>query len=195
MENKKERFRRVAQARTNKIIKMLRLLGNCSARNIYQYDDGQVEQIFTALQIELDTARQRYAQAGGPTRKRFSLSESAVSAPDTVSYPHITLQMPDGSRLRAVSYAVEDFPSINLYLLGDNEPAELICFAEFNPERSPCHEVCIGAYQSDQDEPTYYAPYRAERNQEDGNKDDRETELGKRCGDDCRCDGPDSKIV
>lgn len=192
MENKKERFYSVAQARTKKIIKMLRLLGNCSVRNIYQYDDRQVEQIFTALQIELDTARQRYAQAGGSARKRFSLSESTVPIPDTDSYPHITLRMPNGSSLRAVSYADEGYPAINLYLLDENESTELICFAEFNPEYSPCREVCIGVYQSDQEDTTYYAPYWAERNQEDGNNNDRETEMGKRCNFNCTCDGSDS---
>lgn len=56
-ESKSDRFCRVAEARVNKLIKTLRLLGNCSGLNVYSYDDDQVEQIFSALQIELDTAR------------------------------------------------------------------------------------------------------------------------------------------
>jgi len=56
-ESKSDRFCRVAEARVDKLIKMLRLLGNCSGLNVYSYDDDQVEQIFSALQIELDTAR------------------------------------------------------------------------------------------------------------------------------------------
>ena len=56
-ESKSDRFCRVAEARVNKLIKMLRLLGHCSGLNVYSYDDDQVEQIFSALQIELDTAR------------------------------------------------------------------------------------------------------------------------------------------
>ena len=52
-ETKNARFRRVAEARVNKIIRMLRLLGNCSGTNTYAYDADAVEQIFTALQIEL----------------------------------------------------------------------------------------------------------------------------------------------
>lgn len=40
-ETKNARFRRVAEARVNKIIRMLRLLGNCSGTNTYAYDaDG-----------------------------------------------------------------------------------------------------------------------------------------------------------
>lgn len=176
-ESKQDRFRRVAEARVNKIIKMVRLLGNCSGSNTYAYHGDQVEQIFTALQIELDTARQRYAETGGPARKRFSLLEAvcAAPAPDTVTNPHITLRLPDGSSLRAVSYAGTDYPAINIYLLRGNEPAELVCFTEYNPERSA---LCIGAYASDEEDTKYYEPYMAERNQHDGNEKDITDQLG-----------------
>lgn len=180
-ESKPDRFRRLAEARVNKIIKMLRLLGNCSGTNVYEYNDSQVEQIFTALQIELDAARQRYANAGAAGRKRFSLSESATPAPtpDIISNPHITLQLPDGTSIRAVAYADTDFPAINIYLLKGSEPAEKICFAEYNPERSPCHEVCIGVYASDEDDTTYYAPYyAAERNFDNETHENTASELG-----------------
>ena len=63
-ETKNARFRRVAEARVNKIIRMLRLLGNCSGTNTYAYDADAVEQIFTALQIELDQARKRFSETG-----------------------------------------------------------------------------------------------------------------------------------
>ena len=41
-EPKADRFRRVAEARANKIIKMTRLLGNCSGTGVYEYTDAQV---------------------------------------------------------------------------------------------------------------------------------------------------------
>ena len=112
-ETKNARFRRVAEARVNKIIRMLRLLGNCSGTNTYAYDADAVEQIFTALQIELDQARKRFSENGRPGRNRFSLSQAPT--PDTVSYPHITLPLPDGTHLRAVAYADTTYPAINLF--------------------------------------------------------------------------------
>lgn len=168
-ETKAARFRRVAEARVNKIIRMLRLLGNCSGTSTYAYDDDAVEQIFTALQIELDKARTRFAENGRPGRKRFSLSE--MPKPDTVSYPHITLSLPDGTQLRAVVHADETYPAINLYLLQNGEADELICFAEYNSEHSPCHELCIGVYTSDKEDTQYYGPYRPERKTEYGEND------------------------
>ena len=37
MESKKDKFVRIAEARTNKIIDMIRLLGNCSNKASYEY--------------------------------------------------------------------------------------------------------------------------------------------------------------
>ena len=79
-------------------------------------------------------------------------------------YPSVRLQLPDGSYLQAVAIDDENFPAVNIYLSGGPEnPERIICFAEYNPERSPCHKICIGAYQSDRDDTTYYEPYMAER--------------------------------
>ena len=58
-ESKTDRFRRVAEARVNKIIKMIRLLGNCSGTGVYEYTDTQAAYIFSALQSELDKAKQK----------------------------------------------------------------------------------------------------------------------------------------
>ena len=72
-ESKEAHFRRVAAARVNKIIKMMRLLGNCSNPIVYQSTNDQVEQILSTLQDELDTARRRYADTQTGKHKRFSL--------------------------------------------------------------------------------------------------------------------------
>lgn len=161
-ESKSDRFRRVAEARVNKIIKMVRLLGNCSGI-AYKHTPEQVQQIFTTLQTELDKAKQRYTEPADTGKKRFRLSEEQNEQPQN-NYPFIKLLLPDGSYLQAVAIDDEYFPAINIYFnCGVENPEGIICFAEYNPERSPCHEVCIGAYQSDKDDTVYYKPYMAER--------------------------------
>lgn len=60
MENKRERFIRIAEARTNKIIDMLRLLGNCSNKSNYDYTDEDVKQIFAAIDKEVKAARNAF---------------------------------------------------------------------------------------------------------------------------------------
>ena len=56
-ESKRDRFIRIAEARTNKILEMLRLLGNCSSRSNYEYTDEDIKKIFGALEKELKNTK------------------------------------------------------------------------------------------------------------------------------------------
>lgn len=162
-EPKDERFIRLAEARVNKIIKMVRLLGNLSGSSNYSYTDSQVEQIYAALQTELDKSRKRFA-AAKTGKKRFSLSDSYE--PDTPQewYPTIVLALPDGTYLRAKAIDDPNFPAINVYWdKGKASEPELVAFVEHNPERGEGHEVCIGVYRSDEEDTIHYGPYVAER--------------------------------
>lgn len=59
-ESKRERFIRIAEARTNKILAMLRLLGNCSSKANYEYTDKDIKQIFGALEKEIRNTKNRF---------------------------------------------------------------------------------------------------------------------------------------
>ena len=61
-ETREERFRRLAEARVNKILQLFRLLGNLSWTGTYAYTREQVEQIFTTLQLELVQTKMRFLQ-------------------------------------------------------------------------------------------------------------------------------------
>ena len=161
-ETKDERFRRLAEARVNKIIAMMRLLGNLSCTNIYAYTRDQVEQIFTALQLELDKAKMRFLQPQVKRSKRFSLSEPCDMAEPKPAedMPTIVIPLPDGTFLRAVGCPNDDYPSINIYWdNGVNAPTDTLCFVEFNREKNGSQRVCIGAYCAEEEDTTYYRPY------------------------------------
>ena len=71
-ENKRERFVRIAEARTNKILDMLRLLGNCANKSNYEYNDEDIKQIFSAIEKEVKAAKNAFL--GVETKEeRFSL--------------------------------------------------------------------------------------------------------------------------
>ena len=59
-ESKRERFVRLAEARTNKILEMMKLLGNCSSKSNYDYTEEDVKKIFTALEKELKNTKNRF---------------------------------------------------------------------------------------------------------------------------------------
>lgn len=78
-ETKESRFRRVAAARVNKMIKMLQLLGNCSNRSTYSYTQEEVDKIFTTLRSEVDLAEKRFNEAQESGRPKFTLGEDETA--------------------------------------------------------------------------------------------------------------------
>lgn len=69
METKKERFVRIAEARTNKIIDMIRLLGNCSSKSTYEYSKEDVKKIFNAIENELKVAKAKFDSSNDDSAK------------------------------------------------------------------------------------------------------------------------------
>lgn len=73
-ETKREKFIRLAEARTNKIIGMIQLLGNCSNTSQYEYSAKDVDKIFKAIQLELDEAKKRFNKQDSEKSSRFTLN-------------------------------------------------------------------------------------------------------------------------
>lgn len=57
---RQDRFEKIAEQRTNKIIKTLDLLGNCANKNNYEYTDEQVNRIFDAIEKELKVTKNKF---------------------------------------------------------------------------------------------------------------------------------------
>lgn len=68
-EDKNEKFRRLAEARTNKLVDSIRLLGNLSNRYHYDYTQEQVCLMFDSLQSELDEQKKKFEYQLGSKRK------------------------------------------------------------------------------------------------------------------------------
>lgn len=60
-ETKRERFERISSARSQKITEMIRLLGNCSSKNNYEYSAEDTEKLFSELENELAQAKSRFS--------------------------------------------------------------------------------------------------------------------------------------
>ena len=66
-------FVRASEARTNKIIATLRLLGNCSSPAVYEYSKTDVSKIFHAIEEAVSDAKRRFNKQD-PGNKLFRLS-------------------------------------------------------------------------------------------------------------------------
>lgn len=60
VDDKKERFIRIAERRTNNILEQLRLLGNCSNKNNYSYTEEEVKKIFSVIETEIKEVKAKF---------------------------------------------------------------------------------------------------------------------------------------
>jgi hypothetical protein len=70
-ETNRERFVRIAEARTQKIIDMIELLGNCSNQYNYEYTQKDVEKMFSAIESALKTSKARFTTESTNKDTRF----------------------------------------------------------------------------------------------------------------------------
>ena len=69
-ETKNERFKRIAGKRTNDVLDKIRLLGNCSNKNTYEYSKEEVSKIFNEIEKNLKIAKLKYLPG---EKQRFQL--------------------------------------------------------------------------------------------------------------------------
>lgn len=60
MESKSERFKRLAEKRTRKILNEIRVLSNLSNKGLYEYTPEQLRKIFGTLRDSLTNAEARF---------------------------------------------------------------------------------------------------------------------------------------
>lgn len=73
MRDRRERFVSLAEARTDKALNAIRLLGNLSNRSNYEYTDSDVAQIVRALDAEVRAMKAKFADASGGRDTSFKL--------------------------------------------------------------------------------------------------------------------------
>ena len=70
-ETNRERFIRIAEARTQKVIDMIDLLGNCSNQYNYEYTQKDVDKMFAAIETALKTSKSKFSSEKTNKETRF----------------------------------------------------------------------------------------------------------------------------
>ena len=68
------------------------------------------------------------------------------------------LVLPNGDALQVAVYrgTATTYPCINIDLVADGGITDRVCFVEYNPDKEPGHELCIGVYCAERDDTVYY---------------------------------------
>lgn len=59
-ETPRERFRRLATSRTNTVLKRLKVLGNCSNTHVYDYDEEDIDKIFSEIEKKVREIKAKF---------------------------------------------------------------------------------------------------------------------------------------
>lgn len=70
-ETKHEKFIRLAEARTNKALDQIKLIGNLSDKSTYEFSEEEVNKIFAHIEKEMKIAKSRFN--GTEESKKFKL--------------------------------------------------------------------------------------------------------------------------
>ncbi len=58
--DKQERFKKLATTRTNEVLYRLKVLGNCSNRQLYAYEEKDVDKIFSEIEKKVKEAKAKF---------------------------------------------------------------------------------------------------------------------------------------
>ena len=60
IEEKRQRFKRLATQRTNAVLKKLQVLGNCANRQAYEYDEEEIKKVFSVIEKQVTDIKTRF---------------------------------------------------------------------------------------------------------------------------------------
>lgn len=69
-ETKRDKFLRLATQRTKEVLSRLRILGNCANRQVYEYNEADVDKIFSAVDKQLKDVKAKFHF---PKKEEFKL--------------------------------------------------------------------------------------------------------------------------
>lgn len=75
MNDRRQKFVKLAEARVSKALKDIQLIGNLSNTSAYDFNEADVRKMFSALQKSLDAAKARYSRGGDGVGGEFKLGD------------------------------------------------------------------------------------------------------------------------
>tara|TARA_B110001469_G_C9427402_1_gene217447 strand:+ start:121 stop:342 length:222 start_codon:yes stop_codon:yes gene_type:complete len=73
LDNNKDRFKILAEKRTNKVLKDIKLIGNLANKSNYSYSQAEASKIHNAIKKALDTMKARFDAGGEADDDEFKL--------------------------------------------------------------------------------------------------------------------------
>jgi len=69
--SKRDRFLEVGENRVNALLRRIKILGNCSNKNLYEYREEEIEKIFDTINKKLNEERSKFKTGKGEEKFHF----------------------------------------------------------------------------------------------------------------------------
>ena len=69
MNEKRERFKKVATRRTNAVLKKIQILGHCANRSLYEYDEDDLNKIFGEIERAIKLTKIKFKLTSNKNRE------------------------------------------------------------------------------------------------------------------------------
>lgn len=73
MSAKRDKFRQLAESRTNKALDAIARIGNLSNRHLYEWDEAELRKVLKALKDSIGEVEARFTTPKGKGEKKFKL--------------------------------------------------------------------------------------------------------------------------
>lgn len=70
---KRQKFRELAEKRTNRALESINRIGNLSNRQLYEWEDAEVRKVMKALKEAVSEVENRFASPKGKSDAKFKL--------------------------------------------------------------------------------------------------------------------------
>jgi hypothetical protein len=70
---KREKFRSLAESRTNNALTAIARIGNLSNRQLYEFEDAEIKKVVRALREAITDVESRFASPKGKSDSKFKL--------------------------------------------------------------------------------------------------------------------------
>jgi len=70
LETRRDRFKRLAEKRTQQVVKAMEILGHCGNKHSYAYTEDETQKVFAAIEKKLYETKQKFKS---PSDENFKL--------------------------------------------------------------------------------------------------------------------------
>jgi hypothetical protein len=125
-----------------------------------------MQELKERAEVIVKELRMRGLSNGGSIGQHSGFNDSVADFIEELIHAYesndtVRAKLPDGTYIKAVAFQDEHNPAIDIYLEDGSNELPIMAFVEYNKDKAPGRELCVGAYISSCEDTAYYSSWEA----------------------------------